>query len=61
MRNLWLSDIDPEAGRRELTKSVRELPKSEFIRNSLAGLLMARVYWKQWDKEGRLIPSADSQ
>jgi hypothetical protein len=55
MRNLWLSDIDAEAGSRVLTKSVRELPKSEFIRNAIAGLLMARVYWKQWDKEGRLI------
>jgi hypothetical protein len=55
LRDLWLSDINPGVGRKELTRSIRNLPKAEFIRNAIAGLLMARVYWKQWEREGRLI------
>jgi hypothetical protein len=55
IRDFWLSDISPAAGKRALTKSVRELPRSLFIRHAVSMLLMARVYWKQWDKEGRLI------
>ena len=55
IRDLWCSDIDPAAGRKELRKAVKALPKARFIRHAIAGQLLNRVYWKHWDKEGRLI------
>ena len=52
--DIWLADIDPAAGRTRLRKSVRDLPKFFFIRHAVAGQLLSRVYWKHWEKAGRL-------
>ena len=34
---------------------MKALPKVPFIRHAIAGQLLNRVYWKHWDREGRLI------
>lgn len=54
IRTLWLADIDPSTGRRNLRRSVIELPAHIFLRHAVAGLILTRVYWKQWEREGRL-------
>ena len=54
LRSLWLSDIDVPKGRADLVRSIKNLPKSKFLRNVVATYLMSRVFWKHWRKEDRL-------
>ena len=54
IRNLWLSDISVEKGRKLLRDSVKQLPKHKLIRTLIMSHLMFRVYWKQWKKGDRV-------
>ena len=54
LRNLWLSDIDVQKGKKGLNTSIKRAPKSKLLRSVITAQLMARVYWKHWRKEDRL-------
>jgi nucleoside phosphorylase len=54
VRNLWLSDINVDKGKSDLSKSVKKLPKLKLIRSMVMSHLMMRVYWKQWKKQDRI-------
>jgi hypothetical protein len=55
IRNIWLSDIDPKKRRAGLLRSIKVLPKSLFLRTTITGFVMFRVFWKHWRKDDRLI------
>jgi nucleoside phosphorylase len=55
IRNIWLSDINPPKGRVGLLRSIKALPRSLFLRTTITGYVMFRVFWKHWRKEDRLI------
>jgi len=55
IRNIWLSDINPTKGRVGLLRSIKALPRSLFLRSTITGYVMFRVFWKHWRKEDRLI------
>lgn len=45
IKGLWLSHIDRSAGSSLLNKSIKELPKAQFLRTVLAQMLIMRVKW----------------
>jgi nucleoside phosphorylase len=55
LRNMWLSDIDAPKGTKGLLRSIKVLPKTKFLRSAIAGHLMARVYWRHWRKQDKLL------
>jgi hypothetical protein len=55
VRNLWLSDIDVAKGSKGLVHAIKALPSAIFLRFAIATHLIARVYWRHWRKEDRLL------
>lgn len=55
IKSVWSAEINSMASKKRLRQKISRMPNAKFLRIVLAGHLVARVYWTQWDKEDRLI------
>jgi hypothetical protein len=51
----WLTDIESRRGKDLLVEAIKQLPRSPFLRTSLAAHFTTRVYWNHWRKDDRLV------
>lgn len=54
LKGIWLADLDTPTGVRLLKQAIKAVPNAKLLRMSLASHLIARVYWRHWDRENRL-------
>jgi nucleoside phosphorylase len=54
LHSVWLSDLAPAAGVKQLNATIKSLPSAKLLRMVLASHLMTRVYWRHWNKDHRL-------
>jgi len=51
----WLADVDTRRGSAPLKSAIRNLPRVNFLRTTLASHYLARVYWSHWSLDARLL------
>lgn len=54
IKGVWLTSIDHLAGKKDLQKSVADLPEVQFLRAALTSILINRVKWKIADERTQL-------
>ena len=54
LQDIWLADINVPRGKARLINTIKQTPKSRFLRHIISIHIMARVFWNHWRKEDRL-------